>query len=1162
VIVASFGLRGFRLAEPFDMYFDEVYHARTATEFLQHWRYGLTHSIYEYTHPHLAKYAMALGIEAFGDNRVTDTSSLGATVDDAVIEPRWSPPGDPGAREGDRLYVVGGGRLLALDLVDRDPVAALDVDATAVAVDDEGHQLYVVGPDGQVSSLDTTALDTLRRDPSQPPPSMVPIARLALEAPATSLAVADGILLALSDDGSLASLDLATDQQSAHTSVTGARAMATLATIQAIVARPDEIDDPGAAAEVLADDLNDDPSRIEDLLTLDQPEVTLVGWPDEAARTAVQGHIDDGSLTGVEIAGARTPVALASADGLVILDAATLSELDTLDLGGPAYGLALVEKGLSDDTLYVSTDRQVRTVPIKSNGARSAAAITMPGPVGQVLWNSPSNLVHVVGTAPDGSDTVYVIEPHGNAVFADARLAFEPAAAVMDVQPDRPSDDRTQLLAMAADGRVASIEIGSTAFGWRLPGVLMGTVTAAGLFLLARLLFRRRSIAVFTAALVLTEGMLFANVRIGMNDAYVVGFLVAAVVLFAPIWLGSWRRWWQVIPCLVAIGVLLGLALASKWVAAYAIGGLVLLVLLRSALGRLIALCGMLAISSVLGALAVRSADVESPNRNWLFLLLMLTLTLVLAAAIVRRPIRASRAELGFAVIAPVLVGALLAGASMLWGDRLPTDGLITADRVLLAGGALVAGGLALGLLAWVAGRFGWGPLATRTVIGPDLPVPAPPATGWLSPGRLLGAPWLFALACLTAVPVFVYVLSYYPWIELGNQWWTGFPEGHTGQTLAQLTMSMYHYHDELRVGHAASSPWWAWPLDLKPVWFYQDGFANNTTGAIYDGGNVVVFWMGIAGLLFAALAAWRRRSLSLALVVLLFAAMWLPWSRIDRATFQYHWYSSLPFVVLALGYLLAELWHGPSGLAWGIARGAAALAIVGAPLLWLFREPLCVLAGATDNAACGPLTRSTNLTEQAFAALIVLALGAAVATLLMWAASRGRLPRSWHEPGTLPTGLLLLTAGLTLVGVFMALFLVGPERTLRLEFGANPLALVALVLLLIPAGLVLRARDPRRLALGIVGAAAVFLLIWYPNLTGLPIPSGLSNAFTGLLPTWNYYFQFAVNLDPPVEGSLIDGATIVVAAIGAAGVVGTMIAARHWGRLRARQPESLTESA
>ncbi|MEZ4596133.1 MAG: hypothetical protein R3C32_04390 [Chloroflexota bacterium] len=35
-----------------------------------------------------------------------------------------------------------------------------------------------------------------------------------------------------------------------------------------------------------------------------------------------------------------------------------------------------------------------------------------------------------------------------------------------------------------------------------------------------------------------------------------------------------------------------------------------------------------------------------------------------------------------------------------------------------------------------------------------------------------------------------------------------------------------------------------------------------------------------------------------------------------------------------------------------------------------------------------------------------------------------------------------------------------------------------------------------------------MFLLVWYPNLTGLPLPSGLATAFQGLLPTWTYDFS------------------------------------------------------
>ncbi|HEY5488725.1 MAG TPA: hypothetical protein VIK00_02720, partial [Candidatus Limnocylindrales bacterium] len=95
VFFAALLLRTYNLQQPFDMHFDEVYHARTAMEFLQDWRYGIPHSIYEYTHPHIAKYGMAIGIELLGDDKVISTADLGAAVDGAVIEQRWAPTDKP-----------------------------------------------------------------------------------------------------------------------------------------------------------------------------------------------------------------------------------------------------------------------------------------------------------------------------------------------------------------------------------------------------------------------------------------------------------------------------------------------------------------------------------------------------------------------------------------------------------------------------------------------------------------------------------------------------------------------------------------------------------------------------------------------------------------------------------------------------------------------------------------------------------------------------------------------------------------------------------------------------------------------------------------------------------------------------------------------------------
>jgi hypothetical protein len=460
-----------------------------------------------------------------------------------------------------------------------------------------------------------------------------------------------------------------------------------------------------------------------------------------------------------------------------------------------------------------------------------------------------------------------------------------------------------------------------------------------------------------------------------------------------------------------------------------------------------------------------------------------------------------------------------------------------------------------IGIGALVAGRMGRGPWAARD---PDpAEVPASPEgaalPGWLTPARLLGVPWLLALACLVVLPLVVYVISYIPWVELGNRFWAGFPAGNTGQDLWGLTLQMYDYHNDLRVPHAASSPWWAWPLNLKPVWFYQASFAGNTTGEIYDSGNLVVFWMSLPAMLFAAIAAWRRRSLALTVIVVMFLAMWLPWARIDRATFQYHYYTSVPFLVLALGYLLAELWHGPATVAWLIARVGAALAILGVPLMWLLRPVLCGIANtaATDagGQVCGASLRDVDLSERSVAILVVLLVAGIAVVWALWHSTRepsdehgspaGRLQR----PGT-SVPIIVGIAALALVGVGVVL---DDARRFTFQLSADELGAVSLVVLLVPAWLVLRARDARRFALGVVAAAYLFLIVWYPNLSGLPVPNGLASAFQGLLPTWTYDFQFAVNRELPQPGGLIDLSTYVIAFGTLLGILAVMLVARAW---------------
>ena len=86
--------------------------------------------------------------------------------------------------------------------------------------------------------------------------------------------------------------------------------------------------------------------------------------------------------------------------------------------------------------------------------------------------------------------------------------------------------------------------------------------------------------------------------------------------------------------------------------------------------------------------------------------------------------------------------------------------------------------------------------------------------------------------------------------------------------------------------------------------------------------------------------------------------------------------------------------------------------------------------------------------------------------------------------------------------------------------FQSSYVALLVAIPLALIAAFVITARDARRFAMGIVFAALMAFLILYPNISALPLPSTIVNAYQGLLPTYLYPFQFPVNTDPAAPGS------------------------------------------
>jgi hypothetical protein len=1155
VFISTLLLRTYRLEVPYSMHFDEVYHARTAMEFLQDWQYDMPHDIYEYTHPHLAKYAMALGIMAMGNNHVTNVQQLPAGAVDAALERRWAPQDNINARNGDRLYVVEDSGVRVLDLATRQTVASIPGVYDSAAIDPTSHTLFLSSADGTITKVDTNYFDGLRQTNSTDDQVVAqPFATVAVTDDLSTLTVASNFLVAVTGGGDVINLDLASGAETARTFYPDPTTVLAVTARARVFVDPALVIDTAALAEELGGLLDRDSFAIQSDIETATAPIPIAGFLSKKTLEDLQEKIDAEALPGVTVEDG-TGIAIGLSTGIVLLDADSLNELAFFGTTEPVTGMALVESGLEQPTIFAATGDTLSTLELPNDdAARMGGDVEMPNTVEQVYWNKATTMVHVLGRAQAASTpTIYVVEPRSKSVFADAPLASEPEAIVIDDLKERPAEDRNDLLAIDASGQIATVDTGNNQFAYRFPGVVLGSLTAVCIYLLARFLFRRRSVALIAALLVLFDGMFFANARIAMNDTYVAFFIVAAFAVFVPLWLGRWRRSWQIVVGMAAVGLLLGLALSSKWVGAYAIGGVGLLILLRSALGRVIALLGMIAMTAVLGYIAITpNPSVVSPQLNFPFLALMLGLTALLAIAMAVRPVRMTREELRFAVLAPLIPGALITAYALfrlVAGPPVVIGQSLTPTRLLMIGGVLVALGIGSFVVAWLAGRYGRGPLARLDRIDPDrVPSEPPPPRGWLRPGSgLLGLPWVLSLAAISVIPLAVYVIHYAPWIALGNQWFTGNPAGNTGQTLIALQQSMYDYHNFLRATHPASSPWWAWPFDLKPVWFEQNDYVGSTTAVIYDTGNLVIFWLAIPAVLWMAWKAWQRRSLPLTVLAIAIASMWLPWARIDRATFQYHIFTTLPFSFLALAYFLGEMWHGPSPRTWALARVSAAVAILGAPLLWLLRLPLCGIARTEQvnegTEVCAALSRELTLTDLQFIGLVVAIGGLIAAGILYW--------RFRAEGGPIGNQALLLPVSFSAALLGVAIVVIGAGVGGRELFAVNVQAewpaLGALLLLAIPAYFVLRATDPRRFVISAVAAAGIWFVAFYPNIASLPVPTALSQIHLGLLPTWNWGFQFGVNMDDPNRAGLDYPAVGLLALAVVVLCVAAVYAAKSW---------------
>ncbi len=171
-----------------------------------------------------------------------------------------------------------------------------------------------------------------------------------------------------------------------------------------------------------------------------------------------------------------------------------------------------------------------------------------------------------------------------------------------------------------------------------------------------------------------------------------------------------------------------------------------------------------------------------------------------------------------------------------------------------------------------------------------------------------------FCVIFFIAVPLLIYLLSYFRQLRC---------EGVTSifdmfkreriQRVVQLQKSMFDYHAGLGGDtHYFRSPWYQWPVIWWPMWYFSGSayLPDGMISSISCMGNPAVWWTGLAALIYILIAsAWRRKAPRAWLITLIgFAAQFLPWVLVPRSTFIYHYFASVPFIIICTVLALDEI--------------------------------------------------------------------------------------------------------------------------------------------------------------------------------------------------------------------------------------------------------------
>ena len=91
-------------------------------------------------------------------------------------------------------------------------------------------------------------------------------------------------------------------------------------------------------------------------------------------------------------------------------------------------------------------------------------------------------------------------------------------------------------------------------------------------------------------------------------------------------------------------------------------------------------------------------------------------------------------------------------------------------------------------------------------------------------------------------------------------------------------------------------------------MWYYVRYFSGNMVSTISCMGNPFIWWLGAISTVFALIYTLIKRNKEAAIFLVMILATWLPYVFIGRVMFIYHYFITLPFVMIAIVFLLKKI--------------------------------------------------------------------------------------------------------------------------------------------------------------------------------------------------------------------------------------------------------------